>query len=119
MSNDGSIVIGFGEEVSPLEGGRGLEAFIWNSAHGMRNLSDVLRDEYGLGDALQGWTLDHALDISSDGRIITGRRIAPDDTSAVWIAFLGTPVPEPGTWALALVAAAASLFILRTRRRLL
>jgi hypothetical protein len=52
--------------------GFGNVAFIWDTAHGMRDLRQVLIDEYGLGAALENVTLTDAVDISADGRVIVG-----------------------------------------------
>jgi hypothetical protein len=51
VSADGSVVVGQGNSAS------GGEAFIWGATYGMRNLKDVLTNDYGLGSALTGWTL--------------------------------------------------------------
>jgi hypothetical protein len=81
VSGDGSIVVGQSGGVGP---------FIWDTANGMRNLVDVFRDDYGLGDALAGRQLGIPENISEDGRTIVGGN---------WIAFLGTPVAQPiPTW---------------------
>jgi hypothetical protein len=43
----------------------GREAFIWDAVHGMRNLREVLIQEYGLD--LSVWTLSEARGVSADG----------------------------------------------------
>ena len=113
VSADGSIVVGMATEAPSSEGGRGSEPFIWDADHGMRNLTDVLRDEYGLGESLAGWNLGEAEDISDDGRTIVGL-----GNQGPWIAYLGTPVPEPSTLALVIVALCiAPAFALRRSSR--
>jgi MYXO-CTERM domain-containing protein len=52
----------------------------------MRNLRDVLVSDYGLD--LTGWTLDEAVGISADGKVIVG-----NSQGRGWLAVL----PEPGT----------------------
>jgi hypothetical protein len=45
-------------------------AFIWDFAHGMRDLKSVLETEHGLD--LAGWQLNSAVAISDDGLVIAG-----------------------------------------------
>jgi len=87
VSDDGSIVVGFGSTSTRWE----IEAFIWDSANGMRDLKDVLEKNYGLD--LTGWTLSWASGISADGLTIVGRGINPDGHEEGWIA----TIPEPAT----------------------
>jgi hypothetical protein len=63
----------------------------------MRKLTDVLRDEYGLGASLGDNNLVWAWDISDDGRTIVGSGAGPNRDQP-WIAYLGTPIQPPGTW---------------------
>ena len=84
VSADGSIVVG-----QTWAG-----AFIWDQAHGMRKLQDVLVNDYGLD--LEGWTLISANDISDDGMVIVGGGRNPQGKSEPWVAVM----PEPGTLAL-------------------
>ena len=65
-------------------------AFIWTAATGMRNLKDVLNNDYGLD--LMGWTLDEVTGISADGRVIVGNGYDPQGQLEGWVA----TVPEPG-----------------------
>ena len=102
MSADGSVIVGFG--YSAL----GQEAFIWTQAEGLRNLRQVLINDYGL--ELTGWTLIDAYDISSDGRVIVGRGLNPSGDSEAWRAV----VPEPcGT---ALLGMGCAAFLARRRK---
>jgi probable HAF family extracellular repeat protein len=64
-STDGSIVVGYFGDMFTQEG-----AFVWDKQHGMRYLQDVLENECGLN--LDGWTLERASGISSDGLTIVG-----------------------------------------------
>ena len=87
-SDDGTVVVGLG--VGPS----GSEATIWDPIHGMRSLSQVLTQEYGLD--LSGWELRDARVISADGRVIagSGTHISRGEN---WVAVL---IPEPTTWVL-------------------
>lgn len=97
VSGDGRIVVGnsaaeFGEV-----------AFIWDEQHGMRALADVLHDDYGI--SLQGWTLEEASGISSDGRTIVGWGIRPDGLQTAYL----VTVPEPESYRIALFSLLGSL----------
>jgi hypothetical protein len=54
-----------------------LRAGLWTEETGMVILQDVLVSDYGLGEALDGWTLDGAYDITDDGRFLVGRATNP------------------------------------------
>jgi uncharacterized membrane protein len=86
-SSDGSVVVGYGNSDS------GYEAFIWNATDGIRNLRDVLVNDFGLGPQLTGWTLLDARGISSDGLTIVGNGLNPSGDTEAWIATM----PEPAT----------------------
>jgi hypothetical protein len=64
------------------------EAFIWDELHGMRNLKDVLVNEYNLD--LTSWTLYGATGISADGLTIAGYGRNPSGNGEGWIARLNT-----------------------------
>jgi probable HAF family extracellular repeat protein len=70
-------------------------AFIWDSAHGMRNLKSVLQSDYGL--TLTGWTLNAAYGISADGNVIVGQGTNPSGQTEAFRVIL---VPEPSSIAL-------------------
>jgi uncharacterized membrane protein len=84
VSADGAIIVGRGVDPS------GPEPFIWDAIHGTRNLTTVLRDEFGLSDALIGWNLTQAADISDDGRTICGWGRNPANEWEYWVAYLGS-----------------------------
>jgi probable HAF family extracellular repeat protein len=106
VTADGSIVVGF-DSAGPLLGDGG--AFIWDAAHGMRGLKDVLTGDYGLD--LSGWTLWSADGITPDGTTIVGMGSHPDlGESVAWRVVL----PEPG--ASALLLGTPVLLLRRTRR---
>ncbi len=83
VSGDGSVVVG----LSCVAGGplfcSGLDAYIWDAAHGMRNLHDVL--EVGYGFDLGGWDFAGAVDVSADGLVIVGSGGNPDGQWEGWI----------------------------------
>jgi hypothetical protein len=82
-------------------------AYIWDAAHGMRKLSDVLTNNYGLN--LGSMRLAGATGISDDGHTITG--VAVDSVGAV--CGFAAVIPEPGTLSL---LAAGVLVMVRRRK---
>lgn len=70
---DGSTVVGdylvFGQP--------GTRAFLWTAPTGFVDLRQYLVEVCGLGDALAGWELLVATDVSLDGRTIVGQGMAP------------------------------------------
>jgi hypothetical protein len=70
----------------------------------MRNLQDVLTNQYGLGSELVNWNLLYATGISTDGTTIVGT-----GGPGAWIA----TIPEPGTGLLVM----AGVLGLAIRRR--
>ena len=83
VSGDGNILVGYSL------GEQGQRAFIWDKSHGMRNLQEVLVNEYGLD--LDRWTLKMARAISDDGLTIVGKGINPDGNEEAWTARLTQP----------------------------
>jgi probable HAF family extracellular repeat protein len=104
VSGDGSLVVG----TAPSD--TGSTAFIWDEAHGMRALTQILIDELGLD--LTGWTLTRATDISADGTVIVGWGMNPNGDSESWIAV----IPEPSTGWLVAAGLAGLGRLQRTRR---
>ena len=76
VSRDGSVIVGSSGAHA------GQRAFIWDSTQGMRNLKEVLVDDFGL--ALAGWTLRDAMAISDDGLTIVGNGTNPEGNSEAW-----------------------------------
>jgi probable HAF family extracellular repeat protein len=64
VSADGSVVVGGSST------GSGDQAFIWDAVHRMRNLRQVLTEDYAMN--MSGWNLWRAQDVSADGRTIVG-----------------------------------------------
>ncbi|MHC5211062.1 MAG: hypothetical protein ACYTG2_10125 [Planctomycetota bacterium] len=73
---DGSRVVGSGP------GG----AMLWDTAHGMRNLQDMLTLDFGLD--LGGWTLLQATSVSDDGSVLVGYGLDPQGATQAWIVTL-------------------------------
>ena len=101
-SSDGSAVVGY-SEAEP----QGYHAFLWTEADGMRDLKEVLENDYGLD--LTGWKLSLAYDISDDGTAIVGYGTDPAGRTEAWRAAglqLETVATEAGpeTAALALTS---------------
>ena len=92
VSNDGSVVVGYSITSGQWSKSSQVnEAFIWNPEQGMRNLKNILENDFELD--LTGWTLNRATGISDDGLTIVGYGINPDGYAEGWIA----TVPEPAT----------------------
>ena len=89
VSDDGSVIVGYG---LTMTGDR--DPFIWDAAHGMRPLKDVLVNDCGLN--LTGWNLEMATGVSANGMTIVGTGYNPDGQLEGWIA----RVPEPATLSL-------------------
>lgn len=81
-SADGSIIVGF------CGGKSGFEAFIWDAAHGMRSIRELLVNQSEPRTSLPGWKLRAATAVSRDGSVIAGWGINPDGNREAWIAHL-------------------------------
>ncbi len=107
-SADGSIVVG-----SSRIGFLAQHAFIWDSDHGMRDLQEVLINDFGLGANLAGWTLYEAAAISDNGRVIVGTGLNPLGEREAWVAI----VPEPSSIFFAICAGVAVPLLLSGANR--
>jgi probable HAF family extracellular repeat protein len=93
-SGNGSIIVGHsGPEAPNLELViEDSKAFIWDQENGMRELQQVLANDFGLGAALTGWKLLTATAISRDGGTIVGYGVSPNATREAWVARI--PIAE-------------------------
>jgi len=92
-SADGSVVVGTSDP----------GAFIWDAAHGMRLIADVLTNDFHLD--MTGWSLASADSVSADGTVIVGSGFNPNGDQEAWIISLpltaGVPViPTTSSWGL-------------------
>ena len=97
LSGDGQTVIGVSGKFS---GAR--EPYIWDAVNGMRSMTDVFVDDYGMD--LTGWTLVEALGISRDGTTIVGFGANPQGFTEGWIA----TIPEPSALILLVIGGLCS-----------
>ena len=87
VSDDGFVVVGASNT------GRDGEAFVWTSAHGMRNLASSLIAQ---GAHLGEWrSLNWANAVSADGTVVAGVGINPDDRYEAFVATFNPTVPPP------------------------
>ncbi|QDT62863.1 PEP-CTERM sorting domain-containing protein [Calycomorphotria hydatis] len=99
VSGDGSIIGGTLQDYDTGE----ISAFLWTQTDGMRLLTDVLTNDYGLGASIAGWELRDLERISDDGLTFYGDGRNPDgDPEAFIISLSGAAVvPEPSALILA------------------
>ncbi|MDB6027063.1 MAG: hypothetical protein JWM68_3286, partial [Verrucomicrobiales bacterium] len=83
-SGNGSIIVGDPQTIA------NKCVFIWDAQHGLRELLNVLINDYGLN--LAGWQLGRATALSYDGNIIVGYGTNPSGQTEAWIANI-TPTP--------------------------
>ena len=110
VSGNGEIIIGrYGENRN--------RSFIWDKVNDMQDLETFLIENFELGEALAGWQLNDANDISADGTSIVGSGINPDGRQQSWLVRFDSPlnVPEPSCVSLFLVCLSL-LYINRPRR---
>jgi hypothetical protein len=76
ITDTGDVIVGF-----TSDGGRSSDrAFVWDRAHGMRSLADLL---VSLGADLHGYDIHSVQGISDDGRRIVASLRDPADAGAV------------------------------------
>lgn len=86
VSADGAVIVGYAYGGPP-----GRRPLIWDATHGMRDLFQVLGEEYGID--LSDWSAPEASAVSADGTVIGGEGVGPDGRDA-WIARL-PPISGP------------------------
>ncbi len=94
ISSDGSTIYGF--SAAP---GINEQGWVWTEATGMRTLDDVLVNDYGLGEELEGWRLWRISDLSADGLVLLGRGRNPAGELEDFV----VAIPEPASAALVAV----------------
>jgi len=90
VNRDGTVIVGeylrFGTP--------GTRAWIWRAGVGFSDLQDELSTVFGLGDALAGWRLLVATDVSGDGKVIVGQGVNPDGVEqAFYVRFRESTCP--------------------------
>ncbi len=88
-NGDGSVLVGTACSTGTAPNQQ--QAIIWDAAHGIRFLRDVLVNDYGID--LTGWQLGDANGISDDGLTIVGLGQGPLGQSEGWVVQL----PEPAS----------------------
>lgn len=83
VSADGSVIVGSASTAG------GSVAFVWDAAHGMRALADVLA---AAGAPATGWSLGLATAVSADGLTVVGQGTNPQGD---WEGFVARLVPTP------------------------
>ena len=85
VTTEGAIIVGtsFTDRRAPPT------AFVWDVAHGMRNLQIVLETEHGA--SLTGWHLQNASGITPDGSAIVGWGTNPTGQTEAFRAVLAAP----------------------------
>jgi len=118
VSGDGRVVVG-NATVNTVVSFARQQAFIWDADNGMRNLRDVLIEDYGLD--LTGWGTLRTEAISANGRAIVGFGLNPAGVGEAWLAILPVAqVPALGPAAsglCVLLMLVAALITLRPRVR--
>lgn len=119
VADSGNLVIG----KAPFGGG----GFLWTKESGTRDFQQVLEDSYGLVDELADWRTLLPIDMSANGRYITGWGQKRSGGVESWLLDRGEnpppigeppaplPIPEPSTYALLATVILAGLCLVRYR----
>jgi probable HAF family extracellular repeat protein len=106
LTADGSVVVGYSLAGSAPD--YRIVPFVWTSEEGMRDLNNVLADDYGVD--LGGWGIFTARAISPDGTTIVGAGRNPAGEPEAWV------VSIPESPAIALLTLGVLLSFRRFRR---
>jgi len=106
VSGDGATVVGRSSQFTQPISSESLQPFVWDSAHAMQDLNQVLS---GLGVLPAGWDREEATGVSADGETIVGWGTNASNQQEAWIA----TIPEPRT---GLLVMAGVLGLAGTRR---
>jgi probable HAF family extracellular repeat protein len=90
VSQDGSVAVGIGN-FDPDDDNAGI-AFIWDTQHGIRVLTDVLVNQYQLTQVLE-WGQLEPTGMSADGLVICGIGFSPEGIQEGWVANLRGATP--------------------------
>lgn len=88
ISGNGKVAVGQDWLVN------GVHPIIWDEIYGVRNIEQLLREDFGIAEALEGWRLERALAVSRDGLTIVGGGVNPQGKREAWrVALDETPPP--------------------------
>jgi len=103
--------------VGVINGDISDRAFIWDPNYGVRDLRDVLANDYGLADELGDWRLTDIRGLSADGRTILGTALEPTGPNQFVERIYIVTVAEPSTYALATIGLIGIAGVIRQRKR--
>jgi probable HAF family extracellular repeat protein len=112
VTPDGSVIVGSSGENGDTA------AFVWDAAHGMRSLQNLLNADPNLTGDLTGWNLAFAAAISANGKAIVGEGVNPQGRTEAFLVLLDAPlgVPEPSSLVMCITLCVMSLGTVRQRR---
>lgn len=116
VTPDGSAIVGGSGDF--LSGSGNQSAFVWDAAHGMRSLQNLLNADSNLVGNLTGWNLGSATAISANGQAIVGNGLNPQGKYEAFLVLLDAPlgVPEPSSLGMCITWCALALGVTRQRR---
>ena len=92
VSQNGGVIVGRAVDANGAD-----RAFVWDAAHGMRDLATVLQSDYGVD--VTDWVLTEATGISdvvSNTYTVVGRGVDPQGNPQGWVAYLTPPACSDG-----------------------